>query len=1378
MEKELARTTAFALLDDLHEGVGLVTDQGRVVYLNPAARDHLQLVRSAGHVSEIDATILPKPAWQVLLEHVPTSVTVGGLVIESRRRPWQGQDLIQLLLNPASGHSPPETSTKEAAAEQLTALARISRELNATLLLEDILESVLEEALTNTQASAGQITLLDQAGQEQLRLQEGPIVESPAADREAMAEQMSVNVRELTGHGLLRSALITPIIFEGQAAGLIHLYSRKPDYFGQQTMIFISALANHAAIAIGNARRFAELRERNTLLQQRTQQIEQFVASSRVFHSDRPLADIYEDLVYAIQEGVGYQAVLLSLAEKEREQWVLRQVTAAGLPLNRLEELQKTRQAWTTVEQLLRPQYAVGGAFLVPAHEIVAGDLQLAVHEVADLFPAPAAAEAGEGDETNWQEDDLFFIPMRDSQGHPLGLITLTAPLDGRRPGLNTARVLEIFANQAANAIENVQLFHDMWDYALELQQLHNVSQQTLREPDFDEKLQLIVDGLRTAGWGRVSLTLRDEEYRPLRLVTGGLSPAEHDAYREKMLPAAEWRRRFEDPDFARFRRGSCYYLPHDSSEIAQTKEYGLSGGTAGPVEAGGWHPDDILIRPLYDREGKPVGIIGLDQPAGGRQPSERSLQTIDLYAQFAISVIENYRLFSETDRRRQEVQTLFEASRALSGSLDQDEILQAIGEHMRQAVDADAYTIYALHREQQQVTVLRNSSHLKAAELLTQGSNYDLTRLGLARQVLEHGTPVTGTVEEEQQPGREEPPRTFTIAVLPLMIRDEMFGLVEVLTLATDPVEGASGLSPDQLQLLGAVINQGSIALEIAHLFEELDERVAHRTRALAEESERVKILLRITTELTTSLERDRVLNKALQLVNDVVHSQRGTILLVDEESNELIIQAGFGLEETVPAEGLASGLRPDQGLAGWVIENREATIIEDVARDERWLESQPESDRSALAVPLISGENVIGVMLLTDSRPALFTAEQLSLVEAAAIQVANAIHNAGLYDLIRQQADKLRAMMRDAQVEVAKQQSILQSIADGVLVAEADGTIVMANAPTVHILDLPRAQLIGKRVDELVGLYGESGDEWAQTIDSWADRPEALEPQTSLKNRLEIEEKIVLVHVAPVFANDDYFGTISIFRDITKEVEVDRMKSEFVSTVSHELRTPMTSIKGYADLMLMGAAGNLSGSQLQYLNVIKKNADRLQLLVNDLLDISRIETGKTQLALQPVDVPRVVNDVVNDHLRGRIQHEEKAISVSAEIAPSLPLVNADPEKITRVLTNLVDNAFNYTPAGGSIKITATANGNFVYISVRDSGIGIRKEDQHKIFDRFFRAESAEVRGVPGTGLGLAIVRSLVEMHGGQLALESEPGEGSIFTFSLPLVTAEGNTY
>ena len=1371
MEKELAPTTAFALLDELHEGVALATDDGSIIYLNTAARRLLRLNEQVDHLFQIDQDLIPGWVWDTLLDEAPASVTTRSLALESRWQQWQEQTIIQLLLEPVVDGGIVE--------KRLDALARISRELNATLLLEDILESVMREALDNTRATGALIALVDRAGKEQLRLQKGDVVATPEANREARNGQTSVNVTELRRSGQLRSALVTPILFEGQVAGLINLYGESPRDFGRQAENFVTALANHAAIAIGNARRFAEIKERNTLLQQRTQQIEQFVESSRAFHSDRPLAEVYEDLVYAIQEGVGYNTVLLSLTERAPEGWTLRGITAAGLPLDRVEEIRQTRQPWTAVAKLMQPEYAVGGAYLVPSARIRSVNPSLTLRQIDNLFPTVRPRLEG-GAEEQRQQSDLFFIPMRDSQGNPLGLIALASAPDGQPPDLNTARVLEIFANQAANAIENVQLFHDMRDYALELHQLHNVSQQTLREPDLDRKLQLIVDGLQTAGWGRVSLTLRDEEYRPTRLVTGGLSAAEERRYRQHMLPASEWRRRFDDPTFARFRRGSCYYIPHDAEESTAGGPFGISGGTEIAAEANAWHPDDVLIRPLYDREGTPVGILGLDDPLDGNQPGERALQTIDLYAQFAISIIENYRLFSETDRRRQELQTLFEASRALSGSLDQDEILQAIGEHMLRAVNADAFTIYALRREQEKISILHNSAPVEIVETALRDSRYELVRLELARRVLTTEAPATRLVHIESEgihPDQSGALPAYTITVLPLTIRDEMFGFVEMIALEKVPVEGTGGLAEDQLQLLGAILNQASVALEIAHLFEELDERVALRTQALAAESERVKILLRIATELTTSLDQTRVLNLALQLVNDVVHSAHGQILLVDEDTDELIIRAALGSGTEIPAEGLSSGLRRDEGLAGHVIETRKAVVIGDLERDERWQEKRPGGARSALAVPLVGGDEVLGTMMLTDPRPNLFTEEQLSLVEAAGIQVANATHNASLYDLTRRQANKLGLMMREAQVEVAKQQSILQSIADGVLVAEADGTIVMVNPPAAQILDTPRQRLIGRSLNELMGLYGESGGDWLETIAEWARHPQTLGEQTSLKNRLDIEDKIVLVHVAPVFASSRYFGTISIFRDITKEVEVDRMKSEFVSTVSHELRTPMTSIKGYADLLMMGAAGELSDSQLRHLDVIKRNADRLQLLVNDLLDISRIETGKTRLAVEPFDLTQVVDAVVDNHLQGRIQHEQKDISVETALAPSLPLLEADPEKITRVLTNLVDNAFNYTPPGGSIKISARANGQFLWVSVQDSGIGISEADQRNVFDRFFRAENAQVRDVPGTGLGLAIVSSLIEMHGGRLSLESTLGEGSTFTFSLPLTAEKGRT-
>ncbi|KAA3655773.1 MAG: histidine kinase, partial [Chloroflexi bacterium] len=264
--------------------------------------------------------------------------------------------------------------------------------------------------------------------------------------------------------------------------------------------------------------------------------------------------------------------------------------------------------------------------------------------------------------------------------------------------------------------------------------------------------------------------------------------------------------------------------------------------------------------------------------------------------------------------------------------------------------------------------------------------------------------------------------------------------------------------------------------------------------------------------------------------------------------------------------------------------------------------------------------------------------------------------------------------------------------------------------------------------------------------------------------------------VHLSPVLSDQQYYGTVSIFRDITKEVEVDKLKSEFVSTVSHELRTPMTSIKGYADLMLMGAAGEMAEGQVRYLSVIKNNADRLHMLVNDLLNISRIETGKTTLDLRPLDIALVIDQIVEGHFNGRIQHEDKHLSIEIDLDESLPLVNADQARVTQILTNLIDNAFNYTPDYGEIRLSATSTTSYVFITVEDTGIGIAPENISKIFDRFYRAEDENVQQIPGTGLGLAIVQSLIEMHGGDLIVESKLGSGSKFTFNLPVVVEDGD--
>jgi signal transduction histidine kinase len=296
-------------------------------------------------------------------------------------------------------------------------------------------------------------------------------------------------------------------------------------------------------------------------------------------------------------------------------------------------------------------------------------------------------------------------------------------------------------------------------------------------------------------------------------------------------------------------------------------------------------------------------------------------------------------------------------------------------------------------------------------------------------------------------------------------------------------------------------------------------------------------------------------------------------------------------------------------------------------------------------------------------------------------------------------------------------------------------------------------------------------------QTIHAWSEDPSSHQPGDTYAEQLNLETgKVVLVHLAPVIWRNEFLGTVSIFRDITHEVEVDRLKSEFVATVSHELRTPMTSIKGYVDILLMGAAGALNENQTHFLDIVRSNTDRLAVLVNDLLDISRIEAGRVSLSLQAIDMREVAEDVIAD-VKRRSQEENKLMNLTYEADKDLPRVTGDIERVRQILGNLVDNAYHYTPQNGKIIVhMAVVDETNIQIDVQDNGIGIDAVDTDRIFERFFRGEHPLVLATPGTGLGLAIVKQLVTMHKGRIWMKSKgiAGEGSTFSFTLPIYRAE----
>ena len=428
----------------------------------------------------------------------------------------------------------------------------------------------------------------------------------------------------------------------------------------------------------------------------------------------------------------------------------------------------------------------------------------------------------------------------------------------------------------------------------------------------------------------------------------------------------------------------------------------------------------------------------------------------------------------------------------------------------------------------------------------------------------------------------------------------------------------------------------------------------------------------------------------------------------------------------------------------------------------------------RSAIAMPLLVAEDVIGVLMVFHRKPNYFSPELLNMVKAIAGQVAVSINNAHLYELIRDQAERLGNMLRREQEDASRSQAILEAVADGVLVTGPNNRISFINQSAAQILDLEPGRVIGQSLDVFGGLFGKSAGTWMETIRNWSEGPIGYEPGETFAEQLDLENgRIVLVHLAPVIFQNDFLGTVSIFRDITHEVEVDRLKSEFVATVSHELRTPMTSIRGYVDVLLMGAAGAVNENQVHFLNIVKNNTERLNILVNDLLDVSRIESGRVTLSPQALDIREVAEDVIGDVLR-RSHEENKPMALSLDAPRRLPHVYGDIERIRQILGNLVDNAYHYTPENGTItvRIHSPNGGKEVQVDVKDNGVGIPMEDQSRVFERFYRGEHPLVLQTPGTGLGLSIVKEIVEMHKGRIWMKSSgmPGDGSTFSFTLPV--------
>lgn len=541
-----------------------------------------------------------------------------------------------------------------------------------------------------------------------------------------------------------------------------------------------------------------------------------------------------------------------------------------------------------------------------------------------------------------------------------------------------------------------------------------------------------------------------------------------------------------------------------------------------------------------------------------------------------------------------------------------------------------------------------------------------------------------------------------------------------------------------------------------------------------------RLAAIYRVSQALSSSLDLDQVLNQVMDAVISLTGAERGFLMLVDPKTNQLNLRAARNIEQETL---LSKNPEISQTVLESVLKSGKGVVTTDAQTDPRFAKHDSVmfyALRSLLCAPLSVRGRGIGVIYVDNrAQSGLFTRDDLELLNTFAVQAAIAIDNARLYtqtdqalveritelETLTQIDQELNASLEINHVlEISHRWAIRGSGA-------TQGWILLAGS------ELPTMQVVAGANHESVDIQAVMA---LLEKTSYQAIPTTQSQTSRLVAPLKQADKIIgalMVESEKSFseANVQFLTRLAARAAIAIEKarlyqavqQANLAKSKFVSVVSHELRIPMTSIKGYTDLILKGAAGEVSDQQSKFLEIIQNNVGRMSVLVSDLSDISRIEMGRLKLEPAMVQLHEYIEETIQ-----RLQHRlaEKKHITELKLSEALPAVFADPDRLVQVLTNLVSNANKYTQEGGKIRIRARQEGEFVRIEVIDNGIGIQAEDQAKLFTQFFRSDDPLVREQQGWGLGLNLTKRLIELMGGTIRAESVPGKGSNFWFTLPI--------
>jgi GAF domain-containing protein len=764
---------------------------------------------------------------------------------------------------------------------------------------------------------------------------------------------------------------------------------------------------------------------------------------------------------------------------------------------------------------------------------------------------------------------------------------------------------------------------------------------------------------------------------------------------------------------------------------------------------------------------------------------------------------LQNAALYRQTQRQYNQLSTLYQASATMSANLDQGFVLQSVVEAMTRALQVDTCIIFVWDKLRQHLIPMAHNGSDSLAESGADGKTAVFPTSALSHIAQLEQNPIIQRVFKSKQSYDLQADQVYSaerqellsaaglqsLLLVPLVRGDAILGL---LALGQENVLRA--FSDDDQRLAQNLAGQAAIAIEHAHLYSQAQRRVEELATFH-------NIVLKINTPLQQRTVLDAITESALKLVDATnLH-----IYLYDAVTQTFSF--GSALWRDGRRHAAVPAVRP-HGMTATVVHRGEPLIINNAAEHPLFQEEGARAwgIQAIAGFPLKRGTEVLGAFTITYLHPHTFTKDEVLLLNLLADQAAVAVHNAQLFAISERRLRDMSALVDMAQQITGKLKirAVLQTT------VEILQQLLNARASTITMLSENHAELM---VAAAVGVKQEYTQARMPIEDSISGQVVQTGELVYIRDSYQEPEFVFFSEivrsllVVPLIVRGETIGTLSLDSDrpnafsdsdiqllliaaaqvgiaisnagLFEEVEAraaeltvaydelkesDRLKDELVQNVSHELRTPLTFVKGYVDLLMDGEMGLVTPAQQDALQIVATKTDEITRLIDDIITLQRIDAGNLQMGLH--SMVDVVQTAVANH---SIVAEKRGLSVKCNLPAEITPILLDKGRINQVIDNLITNAMKFSPDGGVITVTLRESENELRVIVSDQGIGMPKEKQARIFDRFYQIDGSARRRFGGTGIGLAIVKRIVDAHKGKIWVESELNQGSSFYFTLP---------